>query len=154
MCLVASNFDLHWAAGFIDADGCVTKNTSISITADQKDREPLDKLVSIFGGSVYRYTKTEGTYHRWYLYADKAALVMKLLSPLLSKRRQDYIDELLQFHSERKVRSNHNIIKTHCPKGHAYSGDNLKIKKSGGRDCRECQRSASRNYYYKTRKGT
>lgn len=30
--------------------------------------------------------------------------------------------------------------KTHCPKGHPYSGHNLVIHKSGGRRCRECNR--------------
>ena len=29
-------------------------------------------------------------------------------------------------------------MKTHCPKGHPYSGHNLKLKKNGGRDCRAC----------------
>lgn len=30
--------------------------------------------------------------------------------------------------------------KTHCPKGHPYSGTNLRINKSGQRFCRECSR--------------
>lgn len=32
---------------------------------------------------------------------------------------------------------------THCPKGHAYSGANLVIKKDGCRRCRECHRLSS-----------
>ena len=28
--------------------------------------------------------------------------------------------------------------KTHCPRGHAYSGTNVIYKKSGGRGCRKC----------------
>lgn len=35
--------------------------------------------------------------------------------------------------------------KSHCPKGHPYSGDNLYINpKSGSRSCRECMREANR----------
>ena len=36
-----------------------------------------------------------------------------------------------------------NAAKTHCPAGHPYAGDNLKIKR-GGRCCRECERARSR----------
>lgn len=30
---------------------------------------------------------------------------------------------------------------THCIHGHPFSGDNLIIRKSGGRDCKECKRN-------------
>ncbi len=33
-----------------------------------------------------------------------------------------------------------NSQKTHCPSGHAYAGNNLRITKNGGRKCRECER--------------
>ncbi|MEW2498389.1 HNH endonuclease signature motif containing protein [Streptomyces nodosus] len=37
--------------------------------------------------------------------------------------------------------------KTHCPQGHAYSGENLYINpSSGARQCRICQREADRRY--------
>ncbi len=35
----------------------------------------------------------------------------------------------------------HNKSKTHCVNGHPYFGDNLIIKKSGERRCRECHNS-------------
>lgn len=57
-----------------------------------------------------------------------------------------------------------NAIKTHCPEGHPYDGDNLIIreKKDGrsSRECRECRRAFDRKrgredpkkrYYYKPR---
>ena len=31
-----------------------------------------------------------------------------------------------------------NSRKTHCPYGHPYSGENLKLKRNGHRDCRKC----------------
>lgn len=34
-----------------------------------------------------------------------------------------------------------NIKKTHCPKGHAYSGDNLYVEPNGSRRCRRCKRA-------------
>jgi hypothetical protein len=35
-----------------------------------------------------------------------------------------------------------NAAKTHCPKGHELSGDNLVVTKAGHRRCRECRRLA------------
>lgn len=147
MCLVASNYDLHWAAGFIDADGCFTKNKTIVVCADQKDMEPLLKLQQLFGGVVFPYKIKAGSYYRWYKYADEAAVIMSLLYPLMTERRKARIKELLSVHANKKPRSYHNIIKTHCPQGHPYSGDNLRLKKSGGRECRTCQRSQKLKYY-------
>jgi len=34
-----------------------------------------------------------------------------------------------------------------CRAGHAMSGDNILIRKGGGRSCRECSRIRSRNWY-------
>lgn len=33
-------------------------------------------------------------------------------------------------------------LRTHCPQGHAYSGENLVIKYDGARACRQCMRAA------------
>jgi len=35
---------------------------------------------------------------------------------------------------------------THCKKGHLYSGDNLYITPTGGRDCKACRNLASKKY--------
>ena len=40
--------------------------------------------------------------------------------------------------------------KTHCPKGHAYSGENLRVY-SGNRYCRECGNDAARRYNHRKR---
>lgn len=34
-----------------------------------------------------------------------------------------------------------NLGKTHCPKGHEYSTENTRIRKSGARRCRTCERA-------------
>jgi hypothetical protein len=36
--------------------------------------------------------------------------------------------------------------KTHCPKGHAYSEDNLVAHRKGERECLTCKRERGRNY--------
>jgi len=45
--------------------------------------------------------------------------------------------------TENLRRSNGNAKKTHCPSGHPYSGDNLRIYR-GARLCRECHRNYDR----------
>lgn len=41
----------------------------------------------------------------------------------------------------------HNRVKTHCPRGHEYAGENLVIRKSdGGRLCRTCDRTKKARY--------
>lgn len=49
---------------------------------------------------------------------------------------------------------NHGMSKkTHCPKGHEYSGSNLKLTSKGWRQCRICQ-NESWNKMYKKKKMT
>jgi len=36
--------------------------------------------------------------------------------------------------------------KTHCPQGHAYIGENLYIRPTGDRECRECKRASCRQW--------
>jgi hypothetical protein len=43
--------------------------------------------------------------------------------------------------SEGRIWTGH---RTHCPKGHPYAGENLKISKRGTRVCRECQIEGNR----------
>jgi hypothetical protein len=43
----------------------------------------------------------------------------------------------------------HNLVKTHCPRGHPYSGENLYIRPNGDRNCRTCNRLAFRKYKLK-----
>lgn len=37
-----------------------------------------------------------------------------------------------------------NTQKTHCPQGHPYMGDNLRIERGGGRRCRVCHKIEER----------
>ncbi len=40
-----------------------------------------------------------------------------------------------------------NSLKTHCPRGHLYSGPNLIINSKGARECRECKSMHKRRAY-------
>jgi hypothetical protein len=50
------------------------------------------------------------------------------------------------------IRRGGNAIKTHCPQGHPYSGDNLRIDgRRYARLCRTCQREHLAAYYLRKR---
>ena len=40
--------------------------------------------------------------------------------------------------------ANQNTRKTHCPYGHPYSGDNLRMRPGGGRACKACEKDAGK----------
>lgn len=44
-------------------------------------------------------------------------------------------------------------VKTHCPQGHPYSGENLYTNARGERFCRECRRAAVRRWREKAKAG-
>jgi hypothetical protein len=44
----------------------------------------------------------------------------------------------------RKEFINASALKTHCPAGHPYSGNNLRITKEGNRKCRQCDSERAR----------
>lgn len=39
-----------------------------------------------------------------------------------------------------------NALKTHCPQGHAYTSENTRVQRTGGRVCRTCERSHHERY--------
>ena len=142
--------DLHWAAGFIDGDGCVghTRTTPM-ITATQKDRWPLEKLVSLFGGTIYRHVRDEAKghiYYRWDLYGNAAAGVLMTLYVLLSPRRQAKIRDVVE-RWKFQAKGSFNAKKTHCKRGHEFTEENTYVKPLGGRQCRSCQSALQRSTY-------
>jgi hypothetical protein len=56
-----------------------------------------------------------------------------------------HIEPVTQFENQRRGIGNGQRDKTHCPQGHAYSGDNLKIYR-GERLCRVCETAKARKY--------
>ena len=47
----------------------------------------------------------------------------------------------------RGLTGNNQRLKTHCPRGHPYEGENLTINKQGARVCRTCRIASNRRYH-------
>ncbi len=68
--------------------------------------------------------------------------------------RQDHLEVVEQ--RENLLRGDtfqaRNVAKTHCPRGHEYSGQNLYVNKRGSRTCRACSRESSKAHYWAMRR--
>ncbi|WFU42625.1 hypothetical protein QA640_09275 [Bradyrhizobium sp. CB82] len=88
--------DLKWAAGFLEGSGSFSFTSSLALTGSQADLWPLERLQSLFGGTI----KPSGTPKNkvvlsWYIHGHRAAAVMMTLYVLMSPRRQAQIRSAL-----------------------------------------------------------
>jgi hypothetical protein len=99
--------DLHWAAGFLEGEGWFGGATSpLTITACQKQLEPLERLKRIFGGALYlkRGKHFDYALNDWRVSGPRAAGLMMTLWPLMSPRRRGQIEAALAGWKLRKIR--------------------------------------------------
>ena|ERR1051325_7267258 len=86
--------DLEWSAGFIEGEGSFTKGNSGTeiVRVAQVDREPVAKLLSLFGGALKQYHRGKvNPQWIWSVCGARARGVALTLFPLLSLRRQGQI---------------------------------------------------------------
>lgn len=157
---MASVRGIAWAAGFLEGDGCFNFNASGTpqISAVQVHREPLDRVSDVLGGKVtaYKHRRTNGgVLYVWRMAGAKAAGAMFTLYTDLSSRRRAKIREVIaEWRLKCPGKGSANRAKTHCPRGHPYSGDNLILQQSKGyrsRVCRTCRKEQARHRYQNQR---
>ena len=87
--------DIEWVAGFLEGEGCFKAGQrEMSVEAAQVDMEPLLKIQSLLGGSVYLHSRASGnrqTSHIWKVNGTRARGVMFTVFALMSRRRKDQI---------------------------------------------------------------
>lgn len=89
---------LEWAAGFLEGEGCFAgANRCVRVSAVQVNKEPLNKLLALFGGALsLRQPKPTRHYINkpiwsWYISGSRARGVALTLYLLLSEKRQGQI---------------------------------------------------------------
>ncbi len=96
--------ELHWAAGFLDGEGCFSHNRPgepVLTACQASDPELLMRLHKLFGGNVYKrkpehYGKlTRKEIYEWRCHGVKAVGAMMTLYSLMSMRRKTRIRELI-----------------------------------------------------------
>ncbi len=92
-----TNVELAWAAGFIDGEGCIgiwkrkdRPSYRFHIQVENTDFRPLNKLCSMFGGSVWtsKRVKKFKTLYGWKIEGQKAAQVLNLVFPYLIVKKE------------------------------------------------------------------
>ena len=158
-----NDIDLAWLAGLIEGEGSFLvhlvrhKFYTIAIQVVMTDEDVVRKCLSVSGmGTV---TKPRQRNPKWkpiwvwrvHKRTDVVAL-MNDLYPYMGKRRRAQIDACLAVNEEHPYQdpAQYQKDKTHCPKGHPYSGDNLYSHK-GKRHCKACRMQAKIRYRQKQR---
>ncbi len=142
-----STLHLAWAAGFMEGEGSfVTQSNSPKVSAAQVQREPLDRLRAMFGGTITsRYTNgfSDKQIWVWSIKARRSAEVMMTLYVLMSPRRQDQIaNSLSKWKNARTLKPHFSDI---CIRGHKLTSDNV-YRANGYTRCKTCQLAAKKRY--------
>ena len=153
--------DVAWAAGLFEGEGCFnvyhragSNKSQTQARLTMTDRDAVDRFAAIVGigkvrGPIVDPRGTNKDRWEWYVSSGKnVRIVIALLLPWLCERRRtkalevDAVAATLRPKGER----------SHCPKGHPLSGDNLRVetwtKPNGtvvrGRRCLICRRESDR----------
>lgn len=94
--------DLEWAAGFLEGEGNFRGVSKGEMTArvrcSQCNREPMDRIIAIFGGSLSflpARTPNRQAVFQWQLSGARARGVMLTLYPLMSQKRKQEIADAI-----------------------------------------------------------
>lgn len=141
--------DLTWIAGFLEGEGSFLVGTRGSgvVCATQVQRQPLERLVELVGGTIWLKRRSDGNrkdQHLWSMGGIRAIGLMMTLFGLMSPGRKNQIRRSLERWKSHQTSCRN---RTHCPSGHEYSNENTyrnnKIRLANGlmgsgRNCKIC----------------
>lgn len=146
-----TDMELAWLVGLFEGEGCIglSRLGRPSLIISMTDEDVIRRACSVAGvGNVRkRPTPTKSGKFMWTWLVgrcDEAAALLERMLPLLGERRAARAREALVAYAESTVPKR---LRTHCPQGHSYSGDNLRIDNSRAtprRLCKACARERRR----------
>lgn len=87
---------LFWAAGFLEGEGSFIRHQLTErVSSGQMQKEPLERLSSYFGGTIYQENVGARQY-QWQVSGALARGVMMTLFSIMSPRRKNQIRAALQ----------------------------------------------------------
>lgn len=102
--------EIYWIAGLLEGEGCfqLNKPNSIMISLEMIDEDTIRRAAKIIDSTanVREYegrTETRKTTWKFQISGEIAIEWMQLLFPIMSKRRQEKISELLEIARNRKL---------------------------------------------------
>ena len=115
---------LQWTAGFLEGEGSfynIGKGRVPIVTASQVQREPLERLERLFGGSMY-FNKAKqpraSDYWRWQVAGQAAVGLMFTLYTWMSPKRKSQIGATISTWKQRHAPAH---ITNRCRRGHDLS---------------------------------
>lgn len=143
--------DLGWAAGFYEGEGHLSKSTGNGgplVSISQCNREPLEKIQSLFGGQIYGPKQVKGGNQDVFIWQLTKHSVSKhfmysILPWLSSKKQEDALNKIEYYVNKLEIR------KAYCGNGHYRTEENTRIRKNGARDCRLCDKLNKRRKAWK-----
>lgn len=154
-----NDLEIAWAAGLFEGEGTIhfkpqgKRGSGCQLRLGMNDKDVVVRFREIIGcGGLYAHKPGTGSTvpcWTWYVYnARKVEAILNVLLPHFGARRGAKALEALAVVST--IRSY--AERTHCPRGHPYSGENLVIEtttRNGKlyerRRCRICRNDASRD---------
>lgn len=89
--------DVHWAAGFLNSEGTFSLcGLSPRISATQVDIAPLEKLISLWGGTISPKKSKTKPAHAWAFGGPHAVGLMMMLYDLVSPMKKIQIEKVIK----------------------------------------------------------
>lgn len=93
--------DIYWVAGFIEGEGSFTSQRGwITVRASQVEKQPVEKLQALLGGSLRWYVPTRYPRHQiawhWVFTGVRAVGLMMTLYSLMSPKRKGQIEKAIK----------------------------------------------------------
>jgi len=98
---VPHEMDWAWVAGFLEGEGSFCPMSGhdkrARVSANQKEIEPLERLLELFGGRIYRIVKNRpNAIYVWMLRGERARVFLQTLLPMMCSRRRNQIQQTLE----------------------------------------------------------
>lgn len=145
--------ELHWAAGFLEGEGCFHVGGRTSMAAAQVQIEPLQKIQRILGGTINGPYSAKNPnskpFFSWRLNGVQAIATMLTLFSLLSPKRKAAITRAVQEWKSAPGNPKSWLARGTCNNGHDLTGANYIVAPSGHGRCRQCGIDGRKRYYAK-----
>ncbi len=141
---MVSSLDIAWTAGFLEGEASFSlSGSSATIAVGQVQRDPIDRLIHLYGGSMYIRPPrgiARQPLHMWELAGIKGVGLMMTVFPLMSSSRRQKIKRVLSVWRAAPPQTKYRRA---CSKGHPFDADNtIRERLPSGlfrRVCRACR---------------
>ena len=138
---VISAADIGWVAGFLEGEGWfgLARGTA-QIRATQVQKQPLERLRGLVGGSLYlrRHKPPRSDAWEWGLCGKGAIGLLMTIWWAMSPKRRERMSQIIDFWESGPGRGWHRQL-TECRYGHPFTATEIRITGKGQQVCLDCR---------------